>query len=394
MKKKTTSFPKILLFIFFMIVGGAVGYFVGKYVMKNSAALPASVLVAIAVFFVPAFLIVIGFHESGHVIAGILMKFEFKSITVGPFMWEKQQRGIAFRWNKNVNTSGGLALCLPVGGENLKRRFAVYAAGGPLASIVLEIVMYLLSRIVPGIATEGNTLALIVKWLLMEIALLSALIAIATLIPIHTGGFSSDGARIINLLKGGDVSRFELLILKLMTATTGGVRPSLYSMNDLHEARQLAVQLNAPFGVYLHSFFHQAAFDKGEWDTAEVHLRDYIADADAIPDGVRGMVWLDAAFFYAYAKKDLVQAQHYFEMFQLAALIPAAQISATEAAISILKKDIQAANAAIENARIALPDMIDQGNAIALAEKLTELKKAVASFEEKESVTMDVSKQI
>ncbi len=382
MKKKTNSLAKILFFLFFMIVAGAIGYFVGKYVVKNASAVPASVLIAIAVFFIPAFFIVIGVHELGHVTAGLLMKFEFKSITVGPFMWEKQQHGIKFRWNKNVNTSGGLALCLPVGAENLSKRFAVYAAGGPLASIVLAIVTFLLSRLAVGGATDGNTATLVMQWLLMEICLLSAIIAVATLIPIHTGGFSSDGARIFNLLKGGDVTRFELLILKLMSAATSGLRPALYNIDDLHEARQLAVKLNAPFGVYLHSFFHQAAFDNGELDAAEIHLKDYIEEADAIPNGVRGMVWLDAAFFYAYAKKDLAQAQQYYEMFKPAALIPKAQVSATEAAISILKNDMEQAVLAITAAQTALPDMIDRGNAVALKDKLLIMKNATSSLPE------------
>ena len=39
-------------------------------------------------------------------------------------------------------------------------------------------------------------------------------------------------------------------------------------------------------------------------------------------------VWLDAAFFYAYAKKDLEKALHYWNMFKPAAMISKAQIFA------------------------------------------------------------------
>jgi hypothetical protein len=377
MKKSKKSVNQLVMFFSFLLIGGAVGYFVGKFVLKGSPAIPSSVLLAMLLLFIPAFLIVIAIHELGHVSAGLLMNFEFKSITVGPLMWEKEQGRINFKWNKNVNTAGGLALCLPTGSHNLARRFAFYAAGGPLASIILAVTGFVLNRYIFNTDADSGTAVLIIKWFIKEIAFLSAVIGLVTLIPLHTGGFSSDGARIINLLKGGDASRFELLILKIFGAATSGVRPALYNMDDLHEAQALAEKIKAPFGVYIHSFFHQAAFDKGDFDTAEKYLKLYTDNADAVPDGVRGMVWLDAAFFYAFVRKDLAQAEYYFKQYKPAAMIPKAQVSATEAAIAILQNDWNTASSAIQSAELALTDMIDKGNAVALKEKLLHMKETV-----------------
>jgi hypothetical protein len=377
MKKSKKSITQLLMFFSFLLIGGAVGYLVGKFVLKSSSAIPSTVLLAMLLLFVPAFLIVIAVHELGHVFAGLLMDFEFRSITVGPLMWEKEQGRIKFKWNKNINTAGGIALCLPKGSHNLARRFAFFAAGGPLSSIILAITGFVINRYIFNVDTDSGAAVLIIEWFVKEIALLSAVIGLVTLIPMHTGGFSSDGARIINLLKGGDRSRFELLILKIFGAATSGVRPALYNMDDLNEAQALAVKLKAPFGVYIHSFFHQAAFDKADFDTAEMYLKQYIENADAVPDGVRGMVWLDAAFFYAYVRKDLTQALHYFNQFKPAAMIPKAQVSATEAAIAILQNEWDTASSAIHSAEMALADMIDKGNAIALNEKLLRMKELI-----------------
>jgi len=32
---------------------------------------------------------------------------------IGPFLWAKEQNNWLFKWNKNVNTAGGLVICLP-----------------------------------------------------------------------------------------------------------------------------------------------------------------------------------------------------------------------------------------------------------------------------------------
>jgi hypothetical protein len=193
----------------------------------------------------------------------------------------------------------------------------------------------------------------------------------------RANGLSSDGARVLRLLKGGETARFELLILKLITNASAGVRPKEMDTKELEEASILAEKLNAPFGVYLHSFFHQSEFDKGNMDKAELHLLDYIKEVEAIPKGIRNVVWLDAAFFYAYAKKDLEQATFYWNKFEPAALIPKAQILATEAAINFLKNEKELALSNIQGAQKELSNMLDSGLGIALNERLLHLKTSM-----------------
>lgn len=366
MKKKRS---KLISTIIMTIIGAGIGFLVGTLGADAAKTLPKSVIVMWVLLFVPAFLFVIGFHEAGHVLAGVLVKFDFKMYVVGPFLWEKEESGWKFKWNKNVNTFGGMVICMPTGNENLKNRFSIYSTGGPLASLLLVGISYLIFIILAPI---------MIAYLFALIAFLSGVIFLSTAIPFHTGGFTSDGGRIWNLQLGGDKARFELLILKIISSSTGGLRPSKLSLLDLKEALALAKKINAPFGVYLHSYFHQLNWDVGNLEAAEKHLQDYISEIESIPAGVQNAVWLDAAFYYAYAKKDLEKASFYWNLFTPAAMIPKAQIFATEASINVLKNERVDTLKKIDTAIKEIPNMLDRGIGIALQEKLVALRNQVS----------------
>lgn len=353
------------------IVCGGIGFFAGKMGTTASAGMSKLSVITLVLLFIPIFFVVIAIHEAGHAIAGVWVKFSFKTYIVGPFLWEKSNNKWEFKWNKNVNTAGGMVICMPQGTENLSKRFAIYAAGGPIASLVLTLIAYGLYSL---ISTTPSTPIEILRNAMFIMAVLSLIIFITTALPLRANGFSSDGARVLRLLKGGDTARFELLILKLVTNASSGVRPKNMDSNELNEALVLAKKLKAPFGVYLHSFFHQSEFDKGNFEKAEQHLTDYINEIESIPKGIRNIVWLDAAFFYAFAKEDLEQATQYWSKFEPAALIPKAQIFATEAVISLLKNEKQLTINKVEAAEKQISNMIDSGLGIALKEKLQQVK--------------------
>ncbi len=365
-----TDYKKYLGFATGMLLCLGAGFFAGKMGISAAADLSKITVITLALLFIPLFFIVIAVHEAGHALAGVWVNFDFRLYVVGPFMWEKEQDGWRFKWNKNVNTAGGLVLCLPTGTADLPKRFSIYAAGGPVASILLAAIGYVLFRLLSPADITGLVGQQILVYGLALLAFLSLIIFISTALPFHMNGFSSDGARVLRLLKGGDAAKFDILILKIITASSSGIRPKLLDRNELTEAQALAIQLNAPFGVYLHSFFHQVAFDRGDLDAAEQHLLDYIGEADRIPAGLRNIVWLDAAFFYAFARHDLQQATHYWEQFKPTALIPKAQVLATEAAISFLKNETDLAASKLTDSLRELPNMMDRGVAVALADKL------------------------
>jgi len=380
-KRNNNKVSKIIAVIVFMALGGAAGYYGAKVGAQAASSIPASVMITLAILFIPAFFFVIALHEGGHALAGVWMKFDFRMYVVGPFLWDKEPSGWKFKWNKNVNTAGGLVMCIPTGTHDLSKRFSVYAAGGPVASLVTALVAYGLHLLCLQLSLE-SIIGQIITYLWIIISFLSAAIFLVTSIPLHAGGFSSDGARILRLWRGGDTARFEVLLLKIISSSMAGTRPAHISKEELQEAMALAKKLNAPMSVYVHYFFFQSALDRQEWDEAELYLNEYIQEVDAIPEGMRGSVWIEAAFFYAFVRKDLTKATEYMNKYKSSALIPLATVHATQAAIAILKNELTDADILADNVLKEIPNMMDRGIAHVLQEKVQGMKAQIAHGKE------------
>jgi hypothetical protein len=342
--------------------------------MDSAKTAPTSQIIAFIIFFLPAFFLVVAIHEAGHAIAGSWVKFDFRMYVVGPFMWDKEESGWTFKWNRNLNLSGGLVICLPTSSENLAKRFSIYALGGPVASFIFTAFAYGAKQVISIINPHDNLALNLAGSLFALMSFISLLVFIMTLIPLHTGGFYTDGARALRFLRGGDTSRFEILLMKIITSSSGGIRPRLLNMEEINEALALAIKLKAPMKVYLSYYFYQFAFDDGNFDEAERHLKEYLAEIENIPKGIRGSLYLDAAFFYAFARRDLTQAEFYWKQYEPSAILPKSQVLATEAAIFYLKKDHTTMRSKIESALKELPNMIDRGVGIALREKLIQMR--------------------
>lgn len=373
MKKRNKKTSKIIAVTLIMMLSAAGGFFAAKAGLAAATSMPAPVLITLAILFIPAFFFVIALHEVGHALAGVWMNFDFRMYVVGPFLWDKEQNGWKFKWNKNVNTSGGLVICIPTSSDNVSKRFSIYAAGGPIASLLTALMAYGIYKVFQQLAF-GSQVGQIFTYLWMVIAFLSAAVFVVTSIPLHAGGFSSDGARIIRLLRGGDTARFEVLLLKMISSSMAGNRPAQLNKEELLEAQTLAKQLNAPMEVYIYYFLYQAALDREEFDEAEVQLNEYVGHAEAIPEGIRGSVWIEAAFFYAFVKRDLQKTSEYFNKYKPAALIPLAMVYATQAAMAMLKNELTEAGIMIDKALKEIPNMMDRGIANVLHEKLTAMK--------------------
>lgn len=369
MKEKLTI-KKVLIFVILLALGAIFGYFLGKMLASGNALKVDFSPLAATMLIVPIFLFVVAWHEAGHALAGVAQGFDFKMYVVGPFLWEKQQEKWRFKWNTDLNKSGGLVVCLPKTNKDLIPKFSFFVMAGPVASLLLSLFCLLIFWLLPKRA-EGVSLF---DFFLVASAAISLLIFVSTIIPSQMGGFYSDGARFLRLRKGGDVSKFEVLILSIISSATSGIRPKLLDISMLEQAQSLATKLNEPFGIYIQGYFYQRAFDNGDIDQAEKHLLEYINQAPNISEGLRNGVWLDAAFFYACAKKDITKANYYWAMFKPSAIMPKAYILATEASRYYLQNEKEKVIAYINLALAQLPNMMDRGFAIVLHEKLLLLK--------------------
>jgi len=105
METKKSKFKAALRTIPLMIICGGIGFFAAKMGIAASSGMTKQSIIILALLFIPLFFIVIAIHEAGHAAAGIWMNFNFKTYIVSPFLWEKNNTGWQFKWNKNINTA-------------------------------------------------------------------------------------------------------------------------------------------------------------------------------------------------------------------------------------------------------------------------------------------------
>ena len=204
MKKKSRSKisrQQIFVVLIWLAIGAVVGYVLGALIGGNH---PPGFTLGWRLLLIPAMLIswifCVGFHELGHVVAGLGARFSFRMFILGPFMLERDSHGLSFKWNRDFNLAGGMAMMLPTDDQGLRSRFTAYAMGGPLASLLLAIACILVSN--SGVFGSAPSAYFLEQGLFLT-GLISGLIFILSALPMQAAGFLTDGARILQLLRGG-----------------------------------------------------------------------------------------------------------------------------------------------------------------------------------------------
>ena len=291
-------------------------------------------------------LVVVGWHELGHVVGGWLIGGRFMLWVVGPFMLNRTPHGLRFGRNRSVNLGGGLAVCAPTDVSLVTpARMSVMILGGPLSSLLLALLTWtLLQGPLAGFGPIAyNILALN--------ALISALIFVVTLAPFMAGGFKSDGRRAWDLLKGDERSDQEAAFLLLTTTALSGVRPSDYDPELVRKS--LALDDGSIFDLYarVSVYYHHA--DRGEWALAQTRLDEALAGEDQLVPYLRDVVRCEYAWLLATqtGRKDLARA--WLDSAGKLDFDPATRLRA-EAAVALAEGDLELARDKVTAAQHAL----------------------------------------
>jgi hypothetical protein len=379
MKTQKSTFKKLAFGLLFGIVGAGAGYGVGRLLGGQAAPtgsgpglawpdlfiiLPA---LGLALFFALAI------HELGHVLAGLAVGFEFRLFVVGPLMLEREAGQLRFKWNRNLNTSGGLALCLPQGQHRLAQRFSWFAAGGPLASLAWAgLAGGLLLLVLP--VPDNYWPSLFAATFLVTSALCSPLIFLVTIIPMHVGGFDTDGARILNLWRRSPKAILDLALLQASVQLMTSTRPRDLDAAPLLAA--LALPTDSPFKGYLHGFLHYHYLDRGELGPAAEHLARFADYLPGIPRGYQAAVWLDRAYFAARHEGDAAAARQHLAQAEIGAVITPSKVLRAEAALALAEGNPALAHQKAQQALAQLPKSMERGTALAEREWLEGIVEA------------------
>lgn len=347
-----------------LIGSGLVGVLIGVALVRLSDGAirplvpgPAGLLLAILVY-----LACIAAHEAGHLAGGALAGFRPLLLIVGPLRLERSAGRTTASLNRSVSLAGGLAICMPVGTHDLRRRTMIMAAGGPLASLLLGVQLLALWMAMSSLLRDGGTAASAVSFTLLFGGIVSLALGMLTLLPMRAGGFYSDGARILRLMRNDEETEREVALMALTGVALGGARPREWDATLVRRAAD--IRDGGAFEVSALQFAHLHALDTGDIDAARSYLEATLERLDQLPAASRGPVQLGAAVFYALYERDPVRARALFDAAGSRAGLMRSphQRLLAEAAVLLAEGDTAGASRAAAAAQAALDRSTEPGS--------------------------------
>lgn len=309
------------------------------------------------------YVLCIAVHEAGHVAAALLVGFRPLLFIAGPLRLERVADRVAAGVNRSLALAGGLAVCTPVGMHDLRRRTLIMAAGGPLASLMFGVQCLAIWMATAQFTRVGD--GLVANLFHVTLAFLgngSLLLGFLTLLPTRSGGFYSDGARILRLLRENEETEREVALITLTGLTLGGTRPR--DWNAALVRRSAEIRDGGAFEVGGLQFAYAHALDKGDVAAARTHLHAALRRTARLPAASRAAVQLTAATYYALFEDDAAQARSFLNLAGRGGQLSAPhQRRLAEAAVLLAERRIAEAVELAHAARDLIERAVDRGSA-------------------------------
>ena len=240
-----------------------------------------------------AVLLLICVHEGGHLIAGHLVGFEFVYLVFGPLKIESTDRGIGLSVNDDRQRYGAV-VGVPTRMDNLGPRAAVMVAGGPIANLLLALVLAAIAQeIAFGLPT---------RLLLAGTALMSLVTGAVNALPVEWRGRMSDGAWMKTLFTDGAAAERACANWILLGVARMGRRPRNWDAAWVERA--IALADGSDQDAQASKLAYYWALDRRDVDWARELLERTLNLGDQFPADARPGVFAEAAFFAAHFLKD------------------------------------------------------------------------------------------
>ncbi|MFW5760256.1 MAG: M50 family metallopeptidase [Cyclobacteriaceae bacterium] len=371
---KKRKLKKVTSILLLGLTGAVFGYFFGNYIfaVQGNIVLPAYYYFIMILLLILAFFISIAIHEAGHLLIGKVQKFDFYMFVVGPLLWKMENKRLIFKWNKDLNIFGGLTYCIPKNEINLRKKFLWYIAGGPIASLLFAGIMYwLMQTTSPDRIT--NLAELFVQDVFKLHAFISMMIFLGSVIPVRSGGFKSDGGRIITLMQNNVKAKIELFLITTHAYLGAGTRPADLQIAAIEQ--YLSENKNDHYTINCHYYLYLVHFDREEYALADQHLLIVAENIEVYPAAMHSNIWLEIIFLQVFTDQNLQKIEQLWNSVRKNALTSKTDFAKAEAATLLLKKDYLAAETKIEEARQHVDKSQEKGMQVALHDWLNRLSE-------------------
>lgn len=347
-----------------MLVAAAVGGFAMFLVMRSGLRLAPSgtpvplVLLVACVSLVVSLLLHLVAHEAGHAWVGQRLGGLVLRVIIGPWRWERRRSGFRRTRERSLKGIDGLAQTVLPDGPRFLRDQVLMLLGGPGANLALAGLAWLALPLLPGWPLRMAATVFVAVGLL---------IGLVNLLPLHSGGFRTDGLQLLQICTDPEALELRRRMLRLARASIDGLRPREIDPGDL-----AALDISAAQGLekLAAQMLHAAvAHDRGELAAMRALLEPALADWATLPDGLRQSLALLAALLAVEQDRDPVAAREWLLRTE-AGLVHAFEVEWVRAGIAGLEGDAVARAAALARMRSALDETIYRGDERVWRERL------------------------
>lgn len=289
-RERPLALPRKRNIVIQLLAGAAFGVALNTFGRRISIGLfdfPAATMAFLAAMFLGVLI-----HELGHVAAGILAGFEFSQLLVGPCLLCRESGGHKLRFvPKRILVLGGHTVMFPRSTANLRRDFAVFVAGGPIATT--------LSFLVLAVIPVGS-----IWW---GVLLANLLLAVFCWTPMAIAGQMTDGRHLLTLARGGPSGELFAAILYLLAIDSRGAAPRDWPPEIVErlaaEAPGRGYNEHAATMLYIHRA------DVGDSVAMADALEKVLANSSRMAAAARRMYLAEAAYFMAIHRHEAAVAE-------------------------------------------------------------------------------------
>ena len=253
------------------------------------------------IVFIGAIYVAVIYHEAGHFLAGLATDMSLRSVAIGPLAAQIEGGRWRFKFNAAGILGGGAVGMVPLHLRDFRRRTVYMIAAGPVFSLTFGLLAVILALEAPHSPWEP-------AWLFFAMTGSIGLCDfVLNLIPFRPEGAYSDGAHILQLIRGGPWTETHLAFSMVGSSLVTPLRPSQFDLPLLE--RVAAFHQSGPHGALVRLFIALHHVEGGRYQPAIDAWRK-AATLDLEPSAGRAAEY---TFLEAAIAHDLEKAREWWQ---------------------------------------------------------------------------------